>query len=176
MAYEPSVADSLDPFRRWSHVVLLRTLADSLVAQAGNDAQTFVSQLATYVHKTCRQIVREDGEPLAPKDTLARGEGSCRDLTVLYMDMARAAGFAARFVSGYLAGGNEHELHAWAEVYLPGGGWRGFDPSLGLATADRHIAVASAATPRGAAPVTGSYRGETTPPVPATEVIITELP
>ena len=53
----------------------------------------------------------------------------------------------------------DHDLHAWAEVYIPGGGWRGFDPSVGLAVADGHIALASAALPELAAPVSGTYRG-----------------
>ena len=52
------------------------------------------------------------------------------------------------------------ELHAWGEVYLHGGGWRGYDPSHGLAVADRHVAVAAAAAPTDAAPVTGTYRGD----------------
>jgi transglutaminase-like putative cysteine protease len=64
-------------------------------------------------------------------------------------------------VSGYahVDGAAEQEFHAWAEAYLPGGGWRGYDPTLGLAVADRHVAVAAAAEPAGAAAVSGTYRG-----------------
>jgi transglutaminase-like putative cysteine protease len=68
----------------------------------------------------------------------------------------------ARFVSGYLAepdGSHDRQLHAWAEVYLPGAGWRGFDPTLGLAITDRHLAVAAGRTPANAAPIAGAFRG-----------------
>ena len=81
------------------------------------------------------------------------------------MDVARAAGLAARFVSGYAYDAldpDRRELHAWAEVYLPGAGWRGFDPAVGLATANRHVAVAASPTPSYAAPTSGTF---TAPPV-----------
>jgi transglutaminase-like putative cysteine protease len=85
--------------------------------------------------------------------------GSCRDFTVLFMEACRAVGLAARFVSGYEEGDStvlERDLHAWAEVYIPGGGWRGFDPTHGLAVADRHVALVASAFPQFTAPVTGS--------------------
>ena len=79
------------------------------------------------------------------------------------MAACRSQGLAARFVSGYSCHHppevSEHELHAWAEVYLPGGGWRGYDPSLGLAVADGHVVLAAAADPAFAAPLSGTYRG-----------------
>jgi transglutaminase-like putative cysteine protease len=83
-------------------------------------------------------------------------------LAALFIDVCRALGIAARFVSGYeesdaLRDGGE--LHAWAEVYIPGAGWRGYDPSRGLAVAQSHVAVAAAATAAGTAPVTGTFRG-----------------
>jgi transglutaminase-like putative cysteine protease len=80
----------------------------------------------------------------------------------LFIEACRSFGLAARFVSGYelqAARGEKADMHAWTEIYLPGGGWRGYDPSRGLATAERHIAVASGLTPKLAAPVTGAFRG-----------------
>ncbi|MFM7576061.1 MAG: transglutaminase-like domain-containing protein, partial [Microcystaceae cyanobacterium] len=84
--------------------------------------------------------------------------GSCRDLTILFMEVCRTMGLAARFVSGYQEGDQateDWELHAWAEVYLPGGGWRGYDPTHGLAVSDRHIALVASPNPQDCAPVTG---------------------
>ncbi|MEE2871411.1 MAG: transglutaminase-like domain-containing protein [Candidatus Latescibacterota bacterium] len=89
--------------------------------------------------------MRLEGRPMAAAETLARVRGACRDLAVLFIVICRTLGLAARFVSGYRAGAQnqqERYMHAWAEVYLPGAGWRGWDPSLGLAVAGAHVAVA----------------------------------
>lgn len=107
-------------------------------------------------------VARAEPGVLPPDVVLSQGAGACRDLSVLFLAACRHVGLPARFVSGYHEGPperGERELHAWAETYLPGGGWRGFDPSLGLAVADRHVAVAAAPDPRGAAPVAGTFRG-----------------
>ena len=74
----------------------------------------------------------------------------------------RAMGLAARFVSGYAYpdDASRAELHAWGEVYLAGGGWRGYDPSRGLAVCDQHVTLAAAADPADAAPVSGTFRGD----------------
>jgi transglutaminase-like putative cysteine protease len=114
------------------------------------------------IYDLVKVVIREDGEAYAPDETLRRREGACRDLAWLFVACCREAGLAARFVSGYQAGDpdtKDRYLHAWAEVYLPGGGWSGFDPTLGLAVADQHVVIAAAATPAGAAPVCGSFRG-----------------
>ena len=96
-------------------------------------------------------------ETLAPKK-----QGACRDLTVLFMACCRSVGLASRFVSGYGPGEkNEHPyLHAWPEVYLPGGGWRGYDPTQGLAVGDGYVALAAGPHPELAAPDIRSYSGE----------------
>ena len=100
----------------------------------------------------------------SPDDTLARQSGTCRDSAWLMVALLRCMGFVARFVSGYLiqasngAQGEEVltcDLHAWAEAFIPGAGWVGFDTTSGLVTAQAHVALAASPTPEDAAPVSG---------------------
>jgi transglutaminase-like putative cysteine protease len=151
----------------------LGALADAAAVEAGGDPQVFPQKLAASIHRTCRQVYREEGNPRPAADTLQRKEGSCRDLTQVFMEAARGKGFAARFVSGYAAYEEEasRELHAWAELYLPGGGWRGFDPTTGLAVGENHIALARGADAAHAAPLSGHIRGSATSTL-STNVII----
>lgn len=134
-----------------------------LAAKANNDVLSFLLRLAEWLHESIEPMVRPEGEPFAAEKTLSEQIGSCRDTAVLFMEVSRAAGLAARFVSGYCEQameGDTRHLHAWTEVYLPGAGWRGFDPSYGLAVADRHVALAAAAHPALAAPLVGTFRGQ----------------
>ena len=136
-------------------------LGERVARQVGGSPGSFLSALAAEVRHLCRVIVRPEGEPRPAGETLRRGEGSCRDLAIVFIDACRSMGFAARFVSGYhtVLDEEDHDLHAWGEAYLDGGGWRGFDPTTGLAVGENHIAVARASRPTNAAPVTGSFRG-----------------
>jgi transglutaminase-like putative cysteine protease len=178
VAYPESQLALLAPYRDQGFIdVSVRQLAAELSMEAAADAQKFLPLLNLRLHDTLHRVERETGAARAPEDTLRRVEGSCRDFAVLFLAVARANGFAGRFVSGYFAPAGRmgpYELHAWAEVYIPGGGWRGFDPTYGIATADRHIAVAYAAQAELAAPVRGSLRGLGTTEMTA-EVVITEL-
>jgi transglutaminase-like putative cysteine protease len=137
--------------------------AADLAKRVKHSATDFLLALADDIHTTFHHIGRPDGEPLTPEDTLTSRTGACRDTAMLFLAACRSQGMAARFVSGYSMHHppevTEHELHAWAEVYLPGGGWRGYDPSLGLAVADGHVALAAAPDHHLAAPVSGTYRG-----------------
>ena len=122
-----------------------------------------------------RYVKREEPGVQPPSRTLAERSGSCRDYAALFIEACRYLGLASRFVSGYLhapatEAGNA-ATHAWAEVYLPGPGWKGFDPTLGEVTGDRHIAVAVARHPESLPPVTGSFMG----PVDAAPVLVVDV-
>lgn len=135
-------------------------LAQEIAHQVHGNVALFLSELNQRIYKHCKYSIRETGDPLPPGITWTQKVGSCRDVTVLFIEVCRAAGLAARFVSGYQEGdldGSDFHLHAWAEVYLPGAGWRGFDPTHGLAVADRHIALVASAFSRHAAPIAGSF-------------------
>ena len=134
-----------------------RTLEDT-----GRQTLPFLTELTHRLYERTAVIVRETGEPWPPRRTFDEATGSCRDLAVLFMEVCRSIGLASRFVSGYQEGDpdtEQRELHAWASVYLPLAGWRGFDPTHGLAVTDRHIALATGPEPPMAAPLSGSYRG-----------------
>ena len=122
--------------------------------------------LLTFLNNTMferfERVRRNEPGVWAPERTWLEKRGACRDLAALFIDVCRSLGVAARFVSGYEnlePSDDGGEFHAWAEVYIPGAGWRGYDPSRGLAVAQHHVAVAAAASPTGNAPVTGTYRG-----------------
>lgn len=124
----------------------------------------FLSTLCARVSEKFHRTLRVSGDPLTPEELLTTNEGACRDLTVFFMDACRSQGIPARFTSGYFYGDEsnfDRQLHAWAEIYLPGGGWRGYDPSVGLPVANQHVAIASGSLPSHTAPTSGSYRGNT---------------
>lgn len=136
--------------------------AQGIAKEVKGETIPFLMLLTSRIQQSFKYSVREHGDPYAPEQTLAHRRGACRDLAVLFIDICRERGIAARFVSGYCYGdaASEKHLHAWAEVYLPGAGWRGFDPSQGLATGDSHIALAAGRSADDVAPTFGHYRGE----------------
>ena len=109
---------------------------------------------------------RDEPGVQTPVETLQKNSGSCRDFATLLLEACRSWGLAARFVSGYMqceateAGGAS--THAWTEIYLPGAGWKGFDPTSGIMTGSQHVTVAVARDPENAAPIAGSFIGSST--------------
>jgi transglutaminase-like putative cysteine protease len=132
---------------------------------SGEPVQTYalLDRLCAGIHQSLTYQIREQPGVQSAVETLTRGAGSCRDFASLFMEAARALGLASRFVSGYLNSpfedGSSGSTHAWAEVYLPGAGWKGFDPTSGEIAGSRHIAVAVARLPEAVCPVTGAFFG-----------------
>ncbi|TWU46992.1 transglutaminase family protein [Rubripirellula reticaptiva] len=152
--------------------------AKEVSASAGNQTQSFLLQVTEQIARDFNSENRYGGSPLSPSETFASKRGACRDLAVLFMDVCRSQGIAARFVSGYIYEPNRvgtSELHAWAEVYLPGGGWRGYDPSRGVAVSDQHIAVAAGPEAEWAAATEGCYIGTGAESTIEYEVTVTEV-
>lgn len=167
--YEPALARALLPYLDTDlgsvplHEFLgeVRTLTTD--GRPTTDVLTGVNRL---VADAVAYEVREEPGVQTPTATLERGIGSCRDSSWLLAQVLRSLGMAARFVSGYLVqlaadapdapDEDGAELHAWAEVYLPGAGWIGLDPTSGLLTTEGHIPLAVATEPGLAAPITGT--------------------
>ena len=159
--YPPAIHDLLQPYLERAGISeRVESWARQLAAEANGKTTAFLTKL----NQTIRQFtyeIRELGAPFPAEQTLTLQKGSCRDFTTLFMAACRSLGIAARFVSGYLFGNpqQEHQLHAWVEVYLPGAGWRGFDPTEGSVVNNRHIFLTSTAKPELAAPISGTFVG-----------------
>lgn len=154
--------DDEDAIRQWT-----RPFVDT---QGKAGTADFFTTLTKTMPMFFHYVVREEPGVQTPGETLNKRTGSCRDFALLFMETARLWGVAARFVSGYLCTTEEKgtiaqasdATHAWAELYLPGAGWKGFDPTCGILAADHHIRTAVARTPGQAVPVAGTFEGLTT--------------
>lgn len=123
---------------------------------------------------------REHGGPQEVVTTLQSGLGASRDYAVALIEICRTLGFAARFVSGYSLPvpsderTDTHAMHAWTEVYLPGAGWKGLDPSQGIFCTDTYIPVAHAPVAECVSPVQGSYYSSVHVPAQLTTNVLVE--
>ena len=166
LAYAGPLRAALAPYLGAANVPqAVREFAEGIGQEAGGQVLAFLARLNGHLFEDFGHAVRADGPPHPAEFTLREKEGTCRDLAMLFCAACHMVGIAARFVSGYEREAATQErayMHAWAEAYLPGGGWRGYDPTQGLAVAQSHVAVAAAADPRLAAPATGTFRGSAT--------------
>ncbi|MGE3918212.1 MAG: transglutaminase family protein, partial [Hyphomicrobiaceae bacterium] len=170
--YEPWLAKELQPY-------LVPDPAGPRLAAylAGIDRKTrttidFLCDLNRQLQSDIKYLIRMEPGVQSPEETLGNASGSCRDSGWLLVQIARHLGLAARFVSGYLiqlvpdvksldgpsgAETDFTDLHAWAEIYVPGAGWIGLDPTSGLLTGEGHIPLAATPAPSSAAPISGSH-------------------
>jgi transglutaminase-like putative cysteine protease len=140
----------------------VRELSEELLLSSKAETMAYIAALQLHLSTKFKRLNRPEGEAWSAEETLKKGQGSCRDLAVLFMELCRMQGLPARFVSGYFLENpsrRSHDLHAWAEVYLPGAGWRGFDPSCGLACGSAHVPLCAAARPADCSPLEGLFSG-----------------
>jgi transglutaminase-like putative cysteine protease len=144
----------VDSIRQWLHPIWhpgkrIGTLA-------------LLQELTSHIYRTLSYQRRMEKGVQSPAETLEKKSGSCRDSATLFVESCRFLGLAARFVSGYMYSTDitgRMSMHGWAEVYLPGAGWIGFDPSWGILASSNYFPVAVSRHSEHAPPISGSYLG-----------------
>lgn len=169
-AYTPELERELAPYLSVEEDSPALSSYVALLPQTAPSTVNFLVDLNARLQREITYLVRMDPGVQTPEQTLALASGSCRDSAWLLVQIARKLGLAARFVSGYLiqlkadidaldgpSGTSTDfcDLHAWAEVYIPGAGWIGFDATSGLLTGEGHIPLSAAPHHTSAAPITG---------------------
>ncbi|MGO9460061.1 MAG: DUF2126 domain-containing protein [Rhodomicrobium sp.] len=170
--YDAELQEELTPYLKASEPgPLLRDYIRGLRLE-WKTSLDFIWALNQQLQRDIGYLIRMEPGVQTPEETLKKRSGSCRDSGWLLVHILRHYGLAARFVSGYLIqlkadmksldgpSGTDHDftdLHAWAEVYLPGAGWIGLDPTSGLFAGEGHIPLAATPSPQSAAPITGMH-------------------
>ena len=164
-AYDAALVRDLAPYLHCgARGPVLRSWLESRRTHDAMPTVEHLSELTRSVFESVAYTTRLEAGVQTPDETLGKSSGSCRDTALLLAEVLRHEGLAARFVSGYLvqlADGAERPadtaaLHAWTEVFIPGAGWIGLDPTSGLFATEGHIPLACTPDPSGAAPVDGT--------------------
>lgn len=170
--YEPTLKDELEPYLDPPEDTgpLWEALFKK-IDRSERHVVDFLVGLNGLVNGAVKYLIRMEPGIQTPEETLEKGAGSCRDSAWLIISLLRKLGMAARFASGYLIqltadqkaidgpsgpANDFTDLHAWAEVYLPGAGWVGLDPTSGLFAGEGHIPLACSPNPVSASPISGS--------------------
>ncbi len=169
--HEPWLSEELAPYLKRTPLTPLFERYLAAIPREKTRSVNFLVDLNRRLAAAITYTIRPEPGVQSPEETLAKGSGSCRDSGWLLVQLLRYLGMAARFVSGYLIqlkpdmksldgpSGPEADftdLHAWAEVYLPGAGWIGLDPTSGLFAGEGHLPLACTPEPGSASPVTGT--------------------
>jgi uncharacterized protein (DUF2126 family)/transglutaminase-like putative cysteine protease len=169
--YEPKLAVELTPFLRKDPLTPALDAFLKSIDLTPRPTLDFLVALNLRINRAVRYIIRLEHGVQSPEETLTLGSGSCRDSAWLLVQVLRHIGLAARFASGYLiqlrpdtkpgegpsgVAQDFSDLHAWCEVYLPGAGWIGLDPTSGLLAGEGHLPLACSPEPSSAAPISGA--------------------
>ncbi len=178
--YEPLEQFNLSPYLAPPYdetQTLLRDWLNAGLADRPAETVPFLTAINRLVYSSFTYQRRREPGIQSTRTTLASGTGACRDLAVFLVELCRTLGLAARFVSGYVysEGNDNHRsqgaMHAWAEVYLPGAGWKGLDPSHGIFCDDSFIPVAHAAIAESVNPIQGTIYS----PTPVRATLLTDV-
>ncbi|MDZ4846977.1 MAG: transglutaminase family protein [Chitinophagales bacterium] len=163
LKYSDSVLLSLSPYlKQIGDERMVKEYCEKIFGNKNVPILDFLNTLANAISVEFSYAYREEGDAMLPEELLKVKTGTCRDFSNLFMQVCRQNGIAARFVSGYFHGDANQSchLHGWVEVYIPGGGWRGVDPTQGVMADERYIALAASADTNKVAPVSGNFRGD----------------
>jgi transglutaminase-like putative cysteine protease len=168
VAYDAVESEFLGPFLTCRDPASRREISGLLApflngVSAGESALAFLTAFNRAIPSLFRYVLRHEPGVRSAEETILLREGTCRDFAHLLIESLRSVGIAARYVSGYLCSSagspGENHTHGWCEAYLPGAGWRGFDPTNGILAGPHHVPVAHSVAAGEIPPVEGSYCG-----------------